>query len=150
MRVLLCTSNKIGARIIRWMTGSRWSHCALVLGELAVEATWPRVRKVPVQQIIDEHDESIMIDIPCKDNASAFYKALQQVGKPYDLTALIGWLSGRDWQEPDSWFCSELVAWAFEQGGSPLFRDGVLSRVTPQNLWMVRPQNLKTMRTVHA
>lgn len=52
--------------------------------------------------------------------------------------ALLGWLVGRDWQCTESWFCSELVAWSFEQGGSPLFRDGVLSRVTPQNLWMIR------------
>jgi uncharacterized protein YycO len=139
MKVLLCTSNLPGAVFIRWLTGSQWSHCALVMGDIAVEATWPRVRKVPVQQIMNEHTKSLMIDIPCKDDAAAFYKALSQVGKPYDLTALFGWLSGRDWQEEDKWFCSELVAWAFDQAGSPLFRDGVLSRVTPQNLWMVRP-----------
>lgn len=139
MKVLLCTSNLPGAAIIRWLTGSQWSHCALVHGELAIEAAWPRVRKVPVETIMRQHTKSIVIDIPCKDDTAALYAALSQVGKPYDLTALIGWLSGRDWQETDSWFCSELVAWAFEQAGSPLFRDGTMSRVTPQNLWMVRP-----------
>lgn len=138
MKVLLCTSNLPGAAIIRWLTGSQWSHCALVQGDIAVEATWPRVRSVPVEEIMRKHTKNLVIDIPCKDDALAFYAALGQVGKPYDLTALIGWLSGRNWQETDSWFCSELVAYAFEQAGSPLFRDGTMSRVTPQNLWMVR------------
>jgi uncharacterized protein YycO len=138
MRVLLCTSKLPGAAIIRWLTGSRWSHCALVKENFAIEATWPRVRYVPVQRIIDQHTDHIFIDIPCADDAMAFAAALSQVGKPYDLTALFGWLWGHDWQETDKWFCSELVAWAFDQAGSPLFRDGTLSRVTPQNLWMVR------------
>jgi uncharacterized protein YycO len=139
MKVLLCTSNLPGAAVIRWLTGSQWSHCAIVsdLG-YAVEATWPRVRSVPVEEIMRKHSKSIMIDIPCADPTAAYQAALEQVGKPYDLTALIGWLSGRDWQEQDSWFCSELVAYAFAKAGSPLFRDGTMSRVTPQNLWMIR------------
>lgn len=140
MRVLLCTSNLPGAAIIRWLTGSQWSHCALVADDgTAVEATWPRVRACRVEDIIRKHTKSLMIDIPCANDTLAFNRAMGQIGKPYDLTALIGWLTGRDWQEQDSWFCSELVAWAFEQAGSPLFRPGTLSRVTPQNLWMVRP-----------
>jgi hypothetical protein len=61
------------------------------------------------------------------------------VGKPYDLTALFGLLMRRDWQEEDRWFCSELVGWAFAQGGSPLFRADALHRITPQNLWMLAP-----------
>lgn len=141
MKVLLCTSNMPGAVLIRWLTGSQWSHCAIVSddGVMAVEATWPRVRMVPVEKIMRAHTKNLVIDIPCANPALAFDHAMDQVGKPYDLTALIGWLSGRDWQEEDSWFCSELVAFAFAQAGSPLFRDGTMSRVTPQNLWMVRP-----------
>ena len=139
MRVLLCTSKLPGAAIIRWLTGSRWSHCALVnsMG-YAVEAKWPRVRLTHMDSIANSHTKSVVIDIPCSDETAAWAWATAQVGKPYDLTALVGWLSGRDWQEEDSWFCSELVAQAFAQAGSPLFRDGTLSRVTPQNLWMVR------------
>lgn len=140
MKVLLCTSNLPGAVIIRWLTGSDWSHCALVSDSgYAVEARWPRVRSVLVEEIMRTHSKNLVVDIPCEDPDAAYHAALEQVGKRYDLTALFGWLSGRDWQEEDSWFCSELVAWAFEKGGSPLFRDGVLHRVTPQNLWMIRP-----------
>ena len=31
-----------------------------------------------------------------------------QIGKPYDETAILGFVIGRNWQETDSWFCSEL------------------------------------------
>lgn len=140
MKVLLCTSNLPGALLIRWMTGSQWSHCALLSDDgMAIEATWPRVRMVRSDKIVAAHTKSTVIDIPCDAPQAAWDWAAKQVGKPYDLTVLFGWLTGRDWQEDDSWFCSELVAKAFDAGFSPLFRDGSLSRVTPQNLWMIRP-----------
>ena len=56
-----------------------------------------------------------------------------------DVTAIVGLGLHRDWQEDDRWFCSELVAWAFEKAGEPLFRAEVLRRVTPQHLWMLAP-----------
>jgi hypothetical protein len=44
-----------------------------------------------------------------------FYKFLtDQIGKPYDKRAIMGFIAGRDWREPDAWFCSELIAAALE------------------------------------
>lgn len=34
----------------------------------------------------------------------------QQIGKPYDRWAVMAFFVGRDWQEPDSWDCSEMAA----------------------------------------
>ena len=65
--------------------------------------------------------------------------AASQIGKPYDYTAILGLGLRRDWQEEDAWFCSELVAWAFQHAGEPLFRAECLRRVTPQHLWMLAP-----------
>jgi hypothetical protein len=40
-----------------------------------------------------------------------FYRwARSQIGKGYDKTAIIGFVVGRSWQDPDSWFCSEYIA----------------------------------------
>lgn len=58
----------------------------------------------------------------------------QHYHKPYDLSAIACFALHRDWQEQDSWFCSELVAGCLEQGGTKLFKDAY--RVTPQHLWM--------------
>ena len=121
------------------LTWSSWSHVALVLpdGIHAVEATWPRVRLTTVAQIRHAHRKTTMADLPClyPDLAGAW--ALAQVGLPYDWGALVGMLLERDWTEPWSWFCSELVAAAFEEGGSPLFRKSAIYRVTPGMVWML-------------
>src|SRR3954467_6522501 len=47
--------------------------------------------------------------VTTKDEETRFYDFLNgQVGKPYDALAIVAFLAGRDWQAPDSWFCSEL------------------------------------------
>lgn len=48
--------------------------------------------------------------------AQDFYaRAHAQVDKPYDSTAIWGFATGRDWRDPDKWFCSELWIWLCEQ-----------------------------------
>src|SRR5262249_45605325 len=32
-----------------------------------------------------------------------------QVGKPYDVITIAGLVAQRNWQQPDSWICSELI-----------------------------------------
>jgi uncharacterized protein YycO len=137
MRVLFSTSKLPGAALIRAVTWSDWSHVAVIDGEEVIEATWPAVRVSALADVLAKHSRNIIVDIPCQDPAAVLAALRSQVGKPYDLTALFGLLVRRDWQEPDAWFCSELVAWAFDQGGSPLFRREALYRVTPQHLWMI-------------
>lgn len=137
MRILFCTSKLPGAVLIRAVTWSDWSHVAIVDGEEVIEATWPAVRVAPLAEVIAKHSRHILVDLPSPDSAAVIAAARSQVGKPYDLTALFGLLVRRDWQEADRWFCSELVAWSFQQGGSPLFRPDALYRITPQHLWMI-------------
>lgn len=31
-----------------------------------------------------------------------------QIGKPYDKRAILGFITGRNWQDPGAWICSEL------------------------------------------
>ena len=46
-----------------------------------------------------------------KAQENDFYNFLHaQIGKPFDALAIVGFVAGRDWQAPDSWFCSELQA----------------------------------------
>lgn len=48
----------------------------------------------------------------------AFYSFLRkQLGKPYDRTAIWGFVSGRNWRDDDAWFCSELITRAGEMAG---------------------------------
>lgn len=141
MRVLFCTSNLPGAVLIRSVTWSKYSHVALVDGDDVIEAVWHSVRVAPLAEVIAAHSAHVIVDLPCRSPDEVIKAARSQVGKPYDISALFGLLMHRDWQDEDRWFCSELVAWAFSQGGSPLFRREAMHRITPQHLWMLNDES---------
>lgn len=140
IRLLFSTSRHPLSALIRACTWSTWSHVALVDGDEVIEATAPAgVRRYPVLAAIEHAKRAAVVDLPCRDPASVIEAAASQIGKPYDYAAIVGIGLHRDWQQDDRWFCSELVAQAFEQAGQPLFRGEVLRRVTPQHLWMLAP-----------
>ncbi len=43
-----------------------------------------------------------------------------QRGKPYDRSAIFGFVLNRDWQEDDSWYCSEVIERGNVLAGCPL------------------------------
>ena len=51
------------------------------------------------------------IVIPLSDEQYAQFMAFAraQIGLPYDMTAILGFVVNRNWQRSGSWFCSELV-----------------------------------------
>jgi len=131
------TTNQIGSRLIRSMTWSWASHCDIVLpdgnllGALALE-NGGGVQIHPMREldhyarverfIVEDAPESI-IDI-----------ALMQLGKKYDWEGIFGFLfKKRQWQSDEKWFCSELIAYAFQEAGYPLVRD-FSYRITPRDL----------------
>jgi hypothetical protein len=59
----------------------------------------------------------LFVDLEC-ENPDAFHSFLNaQIGKPYDLAAVVGYGLARDWRKSDAWFCSELIAAALEECG---------------------------------
>lgn len=135
------TANPMSA-VIRAFTFSRWSHVAIIDGDTVIEAAALHgVRRVPVLDAINRAKRGEVVEFPCQDPDRIIAAAASQIGKPYDYTALIGLGLRRDWQESDSWFCSELVAWAFQEAGEPIFRADAMHRVTPEHLWMLDPSD---------
>ena len=73
--------------------------------------------------------------------------AKSQLGKPFDQSALWGFLSDqamekkRNWRDPTQWYCSELMTWAEESG--KLFPWPLVitkDRITPaDNLLLINP-----------
>lgn len=94
------------------------------------------VRLTTVAEIAGRHDESVLVAYPCADPDAGWAWALTQQGLPYDIGALFGFLLHRDWACAGRWFCSELVAFAFQVSGSPFCRPGLTWRIPPQLLWM--------------
>ena len=60
--------------------------------------------------------------------------AASQIGKPYDWGAIAGFATRRNWQDPQRWFCSELIAWAFQEAGFPLLRTMDSHKISPRDL----------------
>lgn len=71
----------------------------------------------------------------------AYRWAMGQIYKPYDYSAIAGIALNRNWRDERRWFCSELVAAAFEQVGHPLLStrpSAAVYRVTPRDLLLSR------------
>ncbi|HXN99568.1 MAG TPA: hypothetical protein VN881_10875 [Candidatus Acidoferrales bacterium] len=73
----------------------------------------------------------------------AYEWALTQVGKAYDYSAIAGIALDRNWRDGSRWFCSELVAMAFEQVGSP-----ILSTRPSVSVWRITPRDLLLSRSL--
>lgn len=85
-------------------------------------------------------DRQAFVQVPCSQAQADDYHAflLSQIGKPYDVRAILAFaaaafLGERDWREPDSWFCSEILTAALERAGiiKPLATS--VNHVTPRD-----------------
>lgn len=129
----------IPSKIIEWDTRSKISHIetqlspGCYLGALLSGGVQIR-RDKDYGHNFRQHFFSI--DVTDEQNV-AYWKFLgAQVGKPYDWRAISSWILGdRDWDMPDAWFCSELVAAACKAANIPLFNWSVgVARYTPRDV----------------
>lgn len=124
--------------LIRGFTWSKWAHVGFVLDDNSViEAVWPKVRRVPFELAVSGYSAYTIVDFKGFDSKKVIEAAKMQIGKPYDLSGVLGIAMHRDWQKQDSWSCAELVSWCFQQSGKPIFRTEGLHKITPQHLWML-------------
>jgi hypothetical protein len=84
--------------------------------------------------------QEMIVSIPAEPAMTdAFHSFLRaQLGKPYDVEAIIAFVAQRDWQSPDKWFCSELQAAALAACGwfaSALATE--FNHITPRDLLLI-------------
>jgi len=147
MKLLFSTGKDHTASAICAFTWSRWSHVDLLSsdGKSVIGAVIGRgVVHVTIASRLAESRRAAVMDLddivgPLETTVWRF--AQMQVGKPYDLTAVIGLSLHRCWSEPDSWFSSELVATALDWAGCCPYDKLYTRRITPQDLWVLnRPK----------
>lgn len=137
VQVVFSRNHTPGSILLRGFLWSPWSHCALVDGDTVIEAAaFHGVRERPLRDFMADATKAAMLELP-GDAGAIIAAARSQIGKPYDWQGVAGIGFRRRWQDDDAWFCSELVAWAFEVGGHPLFRSKPW-RVTPRDLYLPR------------
>lgn len=148
--LLFCQGQDIGARVIQWFGHGPYSHVEGILLD-GPKAGWllgSRSDSVggapPGVQIRDPAYlnglKTLRVDLPCSDlvTGRAYDWAHSQIGKPYDQTAIAGFVSGRDWQEDDSWFCSEYWASAIEKCSYFPYKPAVpANKIDPNDLLLM-------------
>jgi uncharacterized protein YycO len=137
--IIFRRSNLIGSRILKTVLWSEWSHCGIIDGDTVIEAAaFHGVVRTSLEQFKADGTHYTIIDIHLDDETAekVLENARSQLGKKYDYLGLLGIaFRNRHAEERNAWFCSELVAWAFEQAGHPLVRKAVW-RVTPQDIYI--------------
>lgn len=150
VRVLFTRRRHLGSLAIRLGTWSTWSHVDLVddrgaAPELIGAVAPSGVVRQSMAERLQMASQAALVEFSVRDRNTVLDAAASQLGRPYDWLGVAGIaLRGRDWQEDDCWFCSELVAWSFSAAGEPLFRADLVSRVNPQHLWMLAHPSLQT------
>lgn len=137
--LVFCNSRLPLSSLIRAVTRGRWSHVALMCDAATVlEATGAHgVTKTPLDKLIERSTEYCIVEVNVPRGTFQKLKTAgqSQLGKKYDWWGILGLSLNRNWQDPSDWWCSEYVAWTFEQAGSPLIRAEAVHRVTPEDLW---------------
>lgn len=80
---------------------------------------------------------TLRVDLPATlQQELQFHSFLMtQIGKPYDVEGILGFIVGRKWDDPSAWFCSELVAAALEKCNYFLHKLAVpTNKITPGGL----------------
>lgn len=150
VHVLFTRRRHLGSLAIRLGTWSTWSHVDLLdnrgaVPELIGAVAPAGVVRQPMAERLRLASQAALVEFSVRDSNAVLDAAASQLGRPYDWLGIAGLaLRGRDWQEDDCWFCSELVAWSFSAAGEPLFRADLVSRVVPQHLWMLANPYLST------
>lgn len=130
------------SRIMAWFSFARTTHCALVRNDHVIEASAigePKgVRPVTLSTFMARHPDARLRKIEHGRPEQVWLHASTRIGKRYDWKWFAGWLvRKRDWQDPEAFTCSELIAWACEQSGEPLFEGDHTWSVTPQQIYMI-------------
>lgn len=114
---------------IELATRSPWAHAGFCVGDRYFSAQCTGVK----WRGRDLGAELLLLTAP--KTAQALSWAQTQAGKGYDFTAIAGIAFDRNWRDGRRWFCSELVAAAFEHVGAPLFNTATpIYRITPRDL----------------
>jgi len=153
MKIALYKGKSWMSSLIKWQTRGVYSHAAVLFNDGTVVEAWQLggqgVRLI--KDLGDKHEKGTPVDIYEVQVSKPQYDAikeflLNQVGKKYDWTAIIRFLTKAKGDNPDKWICSELVFAAFAHAGIAL-----LARTKPHEVSPVllgRSTHLKLLESV--
>lgn len=121
-------SEFVPALISQYQWGCPYTHVGLLYGKDAyIEAKGKGVVAGSGSPPYVEWDE-FFVDCTVRQKAIAEDFIIKQLGKPYDYTGLLNFLSKGKNEEKEKWFCSELIAAGMEA-----------AEIWPYNWEIIRP-----------
>lgn len=142
-----CSFNSLIGQAIEWFTQGTVGHVDAVLpdgsllgaqyqDDLGGQPSGVQIRSAGYGDL----QGPLRVSLAATDaQADTFWSFLTaQLGKPYDITAILAFVRGRNWRRADAWFCSELIAAGLEHTGifpAPLAAPA--NKITPAGLLLV-------------
>jgi uncharacterized protein YycO len=113
MKVLAYKGKGAISKAIQWQTRSPWSHVAILLDNGETIEAWQKGGVRICGSPGENHaagTEIAVFGIDYKfDEATATARLLAEVGKKYDFSSVLRFVTRRDSAADNKWFCSELV-----------------------------------------
>ncbi len=142
IRLQFVLGKGVSSKTIAWFSAGHFSHVDIVLPDnrlLGARSDAPGGTRSGVQirpPFYEKWDERVVMSMETSlAQERSFYDFLMpQVGKPYDSTAIWGFVAGRDWRSDDAWYCSELGTAAIEVAAICPLLYTPRNKVTPAGL----------------
>lgn len=136
IKIRFVTEDDLISAMIRLHTWCDYSHVEFVLDDgTTLGAHYDGgVRIRPANYATFTRIDEFVVPMTVEQKFTIMSFAQAQIGKGYDTGAIAGVLLHRDWRNPDKWFCSELVAAAFEQAMPLLNVNEGVNRIVPRDL----------------
>ncbi len=134
MRLIFTRHRTPASLAICAATASIWSHVACEIGGAVFEAKAASgVRQTTYGDALVGASRVGVATVDCNNHLARRW-LFDQLGKPYDWSAIWSWFGSRDWQADDRWFCFELAATACARGNRRVVYEET-ARVTGSMLW---------------
>lgn len=121
---------------IRFKTWCGFSHCEFVLddGTTLAARSSGGVAIRPLNYAKFSQVAYYTVEVTDAEKKAILDFARAQLGKGYDFEAIAGVVVHRDWRSKDRWFCSELVAAAFEVAKPLVNVSPNVDRIVPRDI----------------
>jgi hypothetical protein len=147
MTQVLFLNNKgiIVPKLIEWFTWSHFDHVEVISPDGLNSASaleFHGVIERPIDTVLAKAKNYTIVEFPA-DPVKTYSFVLSQLGKSYDYASVFGIAFHKNWNEKNTWFCSDIIAAALASGGLQLFRDNYDRRITPEDLYKLNYKIVK-------
>jgi hypothetical protein len=120
----------VGDAISKFTRGEDFSHAAIYDADkkTVIEAVGSGVREIDLEEFLHRNHHIALVrpnNMTPADRKAALERARSQLGKPFDNAGMLGF------DDPQAFYCSELVSWASQTGARNKEQERVM---TPANL----------------